>query len=99
MIYEAIHVQVYIKIKGNIPHYPQDHKEQMLHYVAKNHFSNQEASVMALDHRYEQYPLDYEFPENKKFFSVSAKKFTRPCHSFLRTRGKNESTKWQRIML
>lgn len=53
----------------------------MLHYVAKNHFLNQEASVMALDHHYEQYQLDYEFPENTKFFSFSAKKFTKLCHS------------------
>lgn len=57
----------------------------MPHYVAKNHFLNPEASVVALDHHCEQYQLDYEFPEKINFFSVSAKNFTRSCHSILRT--------------
>lgn len=48
-----------------IPHYLQDHKEQTQHYVAETHFWNQEASVMALNHHYEQYRLGCVHPEIK----------------------------------
>lgn len=47
----------------------------MPHYVAKNHFLNPEASVVALDHHCEQYQLDYEFPEKINFFFSFSQEF------------------------
>lgn len=51
----------------NVPHYLRDHIEQMLHYVAENHFLNQEASAMALNHHYVQYQPGCACPKLEKY--------------------------------
>jgi len=45
----------------------------MQHYVAKTHFWNPEASVMAPNHHYEQYQLGCVCPESRDSFQ--SKKF------------------------
>ena len=52
--------------KSEIPHYLQVHKVQMQHYVAEIHFLNQEASVMALCHHYEQFQPGCAYPNTPK---------------------------------
>lgn len=48
-----------------IPHYLQDHIEQMQHCVEEIHFLNQEVSTMAANLHYEQCQLDCGYPKNE----------------------------------
>lgn len=52
-------------ITYNVPHYQQDHKEQMQLCVAEIYFLILEASIKVLGHPYEQCQLDCVNPAGK----------------------------------
>ena len=58
-----------------IPHYLQDHTEQMQHCVEEIHFLNQEASTMAPYLHYEQFQLGCGGPINDNLLVNQEKSF------------------------
>lgn len=54
------------RVTYSLPHYQQDHIEQMQHCVAEIYFLNQEASIMVLNHPSGKCQLDCGNPTKIK---------------------------------